>query len=103
MIRPILDRVLLRRLEEKQEGPIIKPDAYYESLRFEVVELGDFVVFAGQRFPQSDFVKVGDVVLVHQYDIEEFPADGQKFYLTRMQNIKGREQQVKQNAKSRAA
>lgn len=89
MIRPILDRVLLRRIKEKQEGPIVKPDAYHESMRFEVVQLGDFAIVAGQRYPQVEFVRFGDVVLVHQYDIEEIPVDGETLYLTRIQNIKG--------------
>ena len=101
MIRPILDRVLLRRIKEKQQGTIVKPDAYHESMRFEVIELGDGIILGGNPFPITDFVKIGDIVLVHQYDVEEIPVDGETLYLTRVQNIKGKEKA--KNAKSRAA
>lgn len=100
MIKPIMDRILLRKVEEKQSGDVIIPDQYKESQKFEVVAVGDFVIFGGQRVPVSDFVHEGDLVLVGQYNLEVCEIDGQKFFLTRVQDVRGKEHVA---AKRRAA
>jgi len=91
MMQPVMDRILLRKIEPKQTGKVTIPDQYQESNEYEVVALGNFVILGGQRFPLDEFVHVGDRVLVGQYDLEEIKVDGEKLFLTRIQNVRGRE------------
>jgi len=100
MFKPILDRVLLRKIEEKQDGKVIIPDQFHESSKYEIVALGDFAMFGGVRVPLSDIVEVGERVLVGHYNIEPCEIDGEKLFLTRVQDIRGREHVA---LKSRAA
>lgn len=96
---PIMDRVLLRKMEAKQSGTIVTPDQYKESNEYEVVALGNFVIFGGQKFSLEEFVRVGDRVLVGQYNIEQVEVDGEKLYLTRIQDVRARE--PKKNVEAR--
>jgi co-chaperonin GroES (HSP10) len=100
MFRPILDRILLRAVTEEKRGLIEKPDAYQESNKYEVIALGDFVMFGGVRVPLFEIVEVGDTVLVGQYNLERIELEGQEFFLTRVQDIRGREAHA---ARARAA
>lgn len=89
--RPVLDRILLRKIEKKQTGSVVIPDQYQESNEYEVVAIGDFVVIGGQRIPLVEIVSEGDVVLVGQYSIEACEIEGEKLWLSRVQDIRGRE------------
>jgi len=100
-LEPLFDRVLLRKIEaEKQVGGVHIPDQYLESNKYEVVAVGEFAVVSGLRIKLLDFVQPGDTVLVGQYNLESIEEDGEKLFLTRAQDIKGRAKRV---AKSRAA
>ena len=89
--KPVLDRILLRKVEEKQDGLVVLPEKYAESDKYEVVALGDFVILGGKTIPLYEIVGEGDIVLVSEYNIEAVDIDGKKLFLTRVQDIKGRE------------
>jgi len=104
--KPILDRILLRRVEQRIEtfktsiGPIqavkegssiVKPPSYSESNKYEVLAVGDCVVMGGIRFDVKDFVNVGDVVLVPPYNVEEIEEGGLKFQSCRVQDVRGKQ------------
>jgi co-chaperonin GroES (HSP10) len=91
MFQPIMDRVLLRKIEREQTGDVIIPDQYRESQEFEVVALGDFVIISQVRVLLGEFLCVGDHVLVGQYNLEKIQVDGETLYLSRIQDVKGRE------------
>ena len=99
--RPVLDRILLRKIEAPDvvKGVVV-PDQFKESDKYEVVALGDFVIFGGQRFPLTEFLTIGDTVLVGQYNIEACDIDGEKLFLVRIQDVRGRQRVA---ARSRAA
>jgi len=90
MIKPVLDRVLLRRVVEEQVGLVVRPDKYAESDKYEVLAIGDFVVIGGVRIALPEIVSVGDLVLVSEYNIEALEDEGQQLFLTRVQDIRGK-------------
>jgi co-chaperonin GroES (HSP10) len=90
-MKPVLDRVLLRKIEEEQEGPVVIPDQFKESDKYQVIAIGDFVILGGMRIPLWEIVDVGDVVLVGQYNVESCVIDGEKFYISRVQDVKARQ------------
>lgn len=89
--KPIMDRILLKPVKVEQVGSIVTPDKYQTSDKYEVVAIGDFVILGGQRFPIHDFVTVGDLVLVSEYNVEAVDLEGQKLFLSRVQDIRLRE------------
>lgn len=92
MITPILDRVLVRRIEQKSDSMIEIPQQYRQDSQIgEVVAIGQFVVLGGERIPLSSFVNVGDVVHFCEYGVEKFTVDGQELLMLRIQDIRGKE------------
>ena len=90
--KPVLDRVLLKRVKEPDiVNGVALPERYAESDKYEVVALGDFVILGGKTIPLYEIVREGDIVLVSEYNIEAVEIDGKKLFLTRLQDIKGRE------------
>jgi chaperonin GroES len=90
-IRPLHDRVLLKRVEEEQvsRGGIIIPDTAKEKpIRGEVVAVG-----AGKTLKngevQSLNVKEGDVVLYSKYAGTEVKLDGIEHLIMREDDILG--------------
>jgi chaperonin GroES len=101
MFKPILDRVLLRPVENEAapKSGIIIPEKYrQDSQTGEVVAIGDFVVLGGERIPLETFIKPGDIVRFSEYAVEKFPEDGEELILLRIQDIRG-----KATEKARAA
>jgi co-chaperonin GroES (HSP10) len=91
LIKPILDRVLLRKLEEPEVvNGVVIPDKFKESNKYEVVAVGHFFVLGGERYDVSEIVSVGDVVLVDQYSVERIEDDGEELWLARVQSIRGK-------------
>jgi|GEM_PF-5586372 co-chaperonin GroES (HSP10) len=93
--KPVLDRILLKRVVNEAdlflgEGILKKAESYSESNRYEVVAVGDFVMFGGQKFPIEDFVSVGDVIFVSPYNIEEIELEGKKLQSCRVQDVRGK-------------
>lgn len=88
-IKPIGDRVLLKRLEEKEQmkGGIIVPDSAKEKPQeAEVIALG-----SGKRNEKGELVsfevKVGDRVLISKYGGTEINYGSEKYVLTREDDL----------------
>jgi len=87
-ISPLYDRVLLKRLEEKEtkKGGIIIPDTAKEKpLEAEVVEVGKGRIEGDQVVPLE--VKKGDRVLVGKFSGTEVNIDDVEYVIVREEEI----------------
>ena len=85
---PLHDRVLVRRLEEKEtaKGGIIIPDTAKEKPQEgEVMAIGAGKIEKGQRIPLD--VKVGDRILFGKFTGSEIEIDDQKYLILREEEI----------------
>ena len=84
-IRPLADRVLVKRLEEEDEqmvGGIIIPDTAKEKPQeAEVVAVGPGTLDEGKRVPLE--VKAGDKVLIGKYSGTEVKIEGEEYLIIR--------------------
>lgn len=93
MLKPLLDRVLVRRLEDESKPLLEVPDIARErSNKGKVLAVGDMVVLSGQIFPVEKFVKLGDTVLFSEYNWQPVKLDGEELVLLRVADILGVEQ-----------
>jgi chaperonin GroES len=90
-IRPLHDRVVVRRMEEERTtaGGIVIPDSATEKpMRGEVIAIG-----AGKVLDNGDLrtlaVKVGEVVLFGKYSGTEVKIDGKELVVMREDDIMG--------------
>ena len=90
-IRPLQDRVVVRRMEEgrKTAGGIVIPDSATEKpMRGEVIAIG-----AGKALDSGELrelaVKPGDIVLFGKYSGTEVKVDGQELVVMREDDIMG--------------
>ena len=90
-IRPLHDRVVIRRLEEenKTAGGIVIPDnATEKPIRGEVLAIG-----SGKTLNNGDVqtldVKVGDTVLFGKFSGTEVKLDGSEYVVMREEDIMG--------------
>lgn len=90
-IRPLHDRVVVRRMEEERTtaGGIVIPDSATEKpMRGEVLAIG-----TGKPLDNGDVrplaVKVGDVVLFGKYSGTEVKLNGQELVIMREDDIMG--------------
>lgn len=90
-IRPLHDRVVVRRLEEERTtaGGIVIPDSATEKpMRGEIIAVG-----AGKFLDNGDKrsldVKVGDIVLFGKYSGTEVKIDGKELVVMREDDIMG--------------
>ena len=90
-IRPLHDRVILKRMEEEttSAGGIVIPDTAAEKpMRGKVVAIGK-----GKRLESGDVValdvKVGDTVLFGKYSGTEVKVNGQDLLVMREEDIMG--------------
>jgi chaperonin GroES len=90
-VRPLHDRILLRRLEEKEvvKGGIIIPDTAKEKPQeAEVIAVGPGKLDDnGKRMPID--VKKGDRVLVGKYSGSDIKIDEQDYLIVREDEILG--------------
>ena len=90
-IKPLGDRVLVKRLEEKEErkGGIIIPDTAKEKpQQAEVKAIGPGKCSdEGKLIPLQ--VKVGDKVLINEYGGTEVKIDGEEYLIMREDDIMG--------------
>lgn len=90
-IRPLHDRVVVKRLEEKEtvRGGIVIPDTAKEKPQEgEVIAVGDGKVLNnGTRVPMD--VKVGDRILFGKYAGSEVKLDGEELLIMREEDILG--------------
>ncbi|MGD9600260.1 MAG: co-chaperone GroES [Gammaproteobacteria bacterium] len=88
-IRPLHDRVLIKRLEEEKTSPggIVIPDSATEKpIRGEVVAVGNGKILENGQVRMLD-VKVGDKVLFGKYSGTEVKVDGQELVVMREDDI----------------
>lgn len=90
-IRPLHDRVVIRRLEEERTtaGGIVIPDTATEKpIQGEVIAVGKGKILDnGEQRPLD--VKVGDRVLFGKYSGTEVKLDGKEFLVMREDDIMG--------------
>ena len=87
-VAPLHDRVLVKRLEEKEtaKGGIIIPDTAKEKPQEgEVVAVGAGKIERGKRIPLD--VKVGDRILFGKYTGSEIKIDDQEYLILREEEI----------------
>ena len=87
-VTPLHDRVLVRRLEEKEtaKGGIIIPDTAKEKPQEgEVMAVGAGKIEKGKRVPLD--VKVGDRILFGKYTGSEIKIDDQEYLILREEEI----------------
>jgi chaperonin GroES len=90
-IRPLHDRVILKRMEEETTSPggIVIPDSATEKpIRGEVMAIGN-----GKRLDSGEVipldVKVGDTVLFGKYSGTEVKVNGEDLLVMREEDIMG--------------
>ncbi|HSQ08201.1 MAG TPA: co-chaperone GroES [Chromatiaceae bacterium] len=90
-IRPLHDRVVVRRLEEERTSPggIVIPDSAAEKpVQGEILAVGNGKVLDnGDRRPLD--VKVGDRVLFGKYSGTEVKISGETYLVMREEDIMG--------------
>ena len=88
-VRPLHDRLLVRRLEEKEtaRGGIIIPDTAKEKpMEGKVLAVGNGrVLESGKRLPVE--VKVGDTILFGKYSGTEIKIDGEEVLVVREDEV----------------
>ena len=87
-VTPLHDRVLVRRLEEKEtaKGGIIIPDTAKEKPQEgEVMAVGASKIEKGKRVPLD--VKVGDRILFGKYTGNDITIDDQEYMILREEEI----------------
>ncbi|PYU02489.1 MAG: co-chaperone GroES [Acidobacteria bacterium] len=87
-ITPLHDRVLVRRLEEKEtaKGGIIIPDTAKEKPHEgEVMTIGAGKIEKGKRIPLD--VRVGDRILFGKFTGSEIEIDDQEYLILREEEI----------------
>ncbi len=90
-IRPLHDRVIVRRLseEEKSAGGIIIPDSAKEKpIQGEVIAVGNGKLLDNGEVRPLD-VKQGDTVIFSTYAGTEVKLDGETFLMMREDDILG--------------
>lgn len=90
-IRPLHDRVVIKRLEEERTSPggIVLPDAATEKpVRGEVLAVGNGKVSDSGDVRSLD-VKVGDQVLFGKYSGTEVKVNGEEVLVMREDDIMG--------------
>jgi chaperonin GroES len=88
-IRPLHDRVLVKRLEEEKTSPggIVIPDSAAEKpIRGEVVGVGNGKILDNGQVRMLD-VKVGDKVLFGKYSGTEVKVEGVEYVVMREDDI----------------
>ncbi len=90
-IRPLHDRVVIRRMEEERTSPggIVLPDnATEKPVRGEVIAVGNGKILDSGEVRALD-VKVGDKVLFGKYSGTEVKIDGEEVLVMREEDIMG--------------
>ena len=101
-VSPLHDRVLVRRLEEKEtaKGGIIIPDTAKEKPHEgEVMAIGADKIEKGKRVPLD--VKVGDRILFGKYTGNDITIDDQEFLILREEEILAKVSGIAKAASSR--
>ena len=88
-IRPLHDRVIIRRMEEEKTSPggfVIPDSATEKPVKGEVVAVGNGKILdSGDTRPLD--VKVGDIILFGKYSGTEVSVDGEELLVMREDDI----------------
>ena len=90
-IRPLHDRVIVRRMEEERTSPggIVIPDAAAEKpIKGEVIAVGNGKILDSGEIRALD-IKAGDKVLFGKYSGTEIKIEGKEFLMMREDDILG--------------
>lgn len=90
-IRPLHDRVIVKRMEEERKTPggIVIPDSATEKpIRGKVLAVGKGKILENGQVRSLD-VKVNDVVLFGKYSGTEVKMDGEELLVMREEDIMG--------------
>jgi len=90
-IRPLHDRVIVRRLDEeaKSSGGIIIPDSAKEKpVQGEIIAVGNGKILDNGEVRALD-VQEGDIVIFSTYAGTEVKLDGEAFLIMREDDIQG--------------
>jgi chaperonin GroES len=90
-IRPLHDRVIVRRLEEEKTSPggIVIPDSAAEKpIQGEVIAVGNGKILENGEVRALE-VKKGDRVLFGKYSGNEVKVDGEEYLVLREDDIMG--------------
>jgi chaperonin GroES len=88
-IRPLHDRILVKRLEEERTSPggIVIPDTAAEKpIKGKVIAVGNGKILESGEIRKLD-VKVGDKVLFGKYSGTEVKVDGEELLVMREDDI----------------
>ncbi|MBK46674.1 MAG: co-chaperone GroES [Gammaproteobacteria bacterium] len=88
-IRPLHDRVIVRRMEEEKKSPggIVIPDSATEKpIKGEVLAIGKGKILESGDVRPLD-VKVGDMILFGKYSGTEVNVDGEELLVMREDDI----------------
>ncbi len=88
-IRPLHDRVIVRRMEEEKTSPggIVIPDSATEKpIKGEVLAIGKGKILESGEVRPLD-VKVGDMILFGKYSGTEVNVDGEELLVMREDDI----------------
>jgi chaperonin GroES len=88
-LKPNYDFILVRRIEEEDQGTIVKPEAYRQkSDKAVVIAVGPGRVLAGQIFPIE--YEPGHIVAVSKHGGTDIELNGEEFTLLRVGDVYGR-------------
>lgn len=90
-IRPLHDRVIIKRLEEERTSPggIVIPDTAAEKpIKGKVIAVGKGKILENGEVRPLD-VKVGDNILFGKYSGTEVKVDGEELLVMREEDIMG--------------
>ena len=88
-IRPLQDRVIIKRMEEEKTSPggIVIPDSATEKpIKGEVVAVGNGLVLDNGQIRPLD-LKVGDKVLFGKYSGTEVKLDGEELLVMKEDDV----------------
>ncbi len=88
-IRPLHDRVIIRRMEEERTSPggIVIPDTAAEKpIKGEVVAVGKGKILENGEIRPLD-LQVGDTILFGKYSGTEVKIDGDEFLVMREEDV----------------
>ncbi len=90
-IRPLHDRLIVKRLEEdsKTKGGIIIPDSAKEKpLEAKVIAVGNGKILEDGKVRPLD-IKAGDTILFSKYSGTEIKIDGEEHLILREEDVLG--------------
>ncbi|MGH8199906.1 MAG: co-chaperone GroES [Steroidobacteraceae bacterium] len=88
-IRPLHDRVIVKRLEEERTSPggIVIPDTAAEKpIRGKIVAVGNGKILEDGKVRPLD-IKVGDKILFGKYSGTEVKVDGEELVVMREEDV----------------